>query len=110
MGSGVAGVGSDSHFKGRPGFVKLALTCVEHGQVVVRLRQLRVVLRDLGESSDGVHGLGSFSLNHAFDKAHLGVARLASQILVGLGECFGQLAGANQNIHIGIVVCVYCGD
>ena len=110
MGGGVTGVSPDGHLKRSPGFVKLALTGVEHGQVVVGLRQLRVVLGDLREGGDGVQGLGCFGLDHAFDKAHLRIARLASKILVSLGECFSQLASAYQNIHIGVVICVYSSN
>ena len=66
MGCGVAGVGSDGHFKGRTCFVKLALTSVQHRQVVVRLRQLGVVLRDLRKSCNRFNRFTGFGLNHAF--------------------------------------------
>jgi hypothetical protein len=108
MGGGVAGVGAYGHFQRGAGFVKLVLVGVEHGQVVVGLGQLRVVLGDFGEGGDGVGWFAGFGLDHAFDKAHLRVARLAHQVLVGFGQGFGQLAGAGQVIDVGVLVGMRC--
>ena len=104
MRGGVARVGANRHFKRSTCLVKLALACVQNGQVVVGLRQLGVVLRDLGEGVDGISGLASFGLNHAFDKTHLRVTRFARQVLVGSGQGFCQFACPHQNIYIGVVI------
>ena len=104
MGRGVTGIGAYRHFKRGPGLVKLALTGIEHGQVVVGLGQLGVVFGDFCEGGNRVASLAGFGLYHAPEKAHLRVARLRGQVLVSLGEGFGVLIGADQTADIGIVV------
>ncbi len=89
MGSGVTWVGTDRHLKGGARLVELVLAGVEHGQVVVGLRQLRVILGDLGKGGDRVTRLARFGLDHTLDKAHLRVARFACQVLLSLGQRFG---------------------
>ena len=81
-----------------------ALLCVEHGQVVVRLGQFRVILGQLEEGADGVVGFARLRQDDAFQKAHLRVAWLARQVLIGLAQGFGQFAGAHQQVDIAIFV------
>jgi hypothetical protein len=109
MGCGVAWVGADSHFKRCTGFVELALSCVKHREVVVRLRELRVILRDLREGGDGVVGFTRFSLNHALDESHLRITGLASQILVCLHHRFIDLTGPQHFADISIVISMCQG-
>ena len=108
MRGGVARVGAYGHFEGGPGLVELVLAGVKHGQVVVGLGQLRVVLRDFGESGDRVSRFAGFGLDHALDETHLWVARLGGQVLVGPGHGFSQLPGAHEGVHLGVIVGM-CG-
>ncbi|MPN47203.1 hypothetical protein SDC9_194804 [bioreactor metagenome] len=104
MRRGVAGVGADGHLQRRACLVILVLPGVEHRQVVVRLRQLGVVLGQAGEGLDGVARLARLGLDHALEKAHLRIARLGGQVLLDLGQCVGQLAAAHQLADVGVVV------
>ena len=103
---GIAGVGPDGHLERGASFVKLALSGIEHGQVVVGLGQLGVVFGQLGERADGLCRFARLGLDHALEKAHLRITRLARQILVCLGLGFRQLASTQQLVDICIVVGV----
>ena len=50
---GVTGVGTDRHFQRAARLVVLALRGIQHREVVVRLRQLRIILRQFSEDADG---------------------------------------------------------
>jgi hypothetical protein len=104
MRSGIAGVGPDRHLQSGTGLVELALACVQYGQVVVGLRQLRVVFGQLGEGADGVGRFAGFRLDHAFEEPHLWIARFACQKLVGLAECFWQAAGPQELAHVAVFI------
>ncbi len=103
---GVAGVGADGHFQRGACLVVLRLARVEHGQVVVGLGQLGVVLGQLDEGGRGVGALAAFGLDHALEKAHLRVARLGRQVLIGTCQRLGMLALAQQLADIAVVVGV----
>ena len=51
-----------------------------------------------------VAGFGGFTLNHALEETHLGIARFAGQVGVGLGQCLGELLGADQEVDVAVVV------
>ena len=86
MCGGIAWVSTNRHFERSPRLVKLALTRVQNGKIVVRFGQLRIILGDLRKGGDGIGGFACLSLNHAFDKAHLRVAWFGHKVLISLGE------------------------
>jgi hypothetical protein len=61
-------MGPDRHFEGVAGLVVLALLGVEHGQVVVGLGKLRVVLGELLENGDGFAAAVELGEDHPFRK------------------------------------------
>ena len=110
VGGGVAGVGADRHFQRGAGLVKLALAGIQHSQVVIGLRQLRVVFGQSAEGGDGLGGFAGVALDHAFDEAHLRVAGFACQVLVGLGECLIEFTVACQLGNVGVVIRMGGGE
>ena len=104
VGCRVAGVGAYGHFQRGAGLVKLALAGVQHRQIVVRLGQFGVVLRQAREGADGVSRLAAIALNHAFKKTHLRVFGLGRQVLIGFGHGLSQLAGTHQLGDVGVLI------
>ena len=100
----VARVRADRHLERGTRLVELALAGVEHGQVVVRLGQLRIILGQLGEGGDRVAGAAGLGLDHALEEAHLLVLGLAREVLVGLGERLVHLARTKQLVHVAVFV------
>ena len=108
MGGGVTGVGANGHFQRHPRFLELALAGVQHGQVVVRLRQFRVVFCQFDECLSGFAGFTRLSQDHTFEKTHLWIARLAVQILIRLAQRFSGLARFQQPVDLAVVVGMHC--
>ncbi len=106
VGRGVARVGADRHLEGRARLVELVLVRVEHGQVVVGLGQLGVILGELGERRHRIRLLARIRLRHAAQEAQLGIARIGQEALVRLGQRFLALAGLEQLGDLCIVVSV----
>ena len=77
MGSGITRAGAYGHFQRHARLVKLALPGVENRQVVVGLGQLGMVFGQFSEGADCFIEPAGVALNHAFDEAHLRIARLA---------------------------------
>ncbi|MDT4862937.1 hypothetical protein FQZ97_976200 [compost metagenome] len=104
MGCGVAGVGADGHFEGCACFVELALSGVKNSQVVVGLGQLGEFFGQLGKSGNGIAVFAAFGLDHAFEKAHLGIAGLAGEVLIHLAQSLAELPGPHEAVHLGVIV------
>ena len=83
--------GCGSPFQGVAGLVVLALLGVEHGEVVVGLGKLRVVLGQLLEHDDGFAAAVD-SVDHALAGSALGVPRLGGEELIGLFRGPGSAA------------------
>ena len=84
------------------------LSGVQHGQVVVGLRELRVFLRERRVGCNGFGLLPRVLLYQRLQKTHLWVARIAAEVLLGLGQGVRQLAVAHQLPDAGVIVGV-CG-
>src|SRR3977135_2049434 len=78
------------------GFLVLPLRGEDHREVVVRLRQLRVVLRELGEDFDRFLAAALFGDDDALEKAGLRIARLRLQHLVYALERLRVLPGFKE--------------
>ena len=102
--SGVAWVGAYRHFQGRACFVILALARIQHGEVVVGLRQLWIVFCQARKGANGFRGLAAVALDDALDEAHLRVFGLGCKVLVRFSQCFRQLACAHQLGYVRIFV------
>ena len=70
---GVIRVVAHSGLKGGAGAVQITLACIDHGQVVIGLGQLWVVLGQQAEGGDGVFGLAIIGQRNAAQKTHLRV-------------------------------------
>ncbi len=70
----------------------LALRGIEHGQIVVGLRQFGVILGQAGEDRDGIVGLALVGQDQAFEESGLRVLGVFRQIAVGPFECAGEIA------------------
>jgi hypothetical protein len=112
MGSGVTGVGADGHFQRCPRLLELALARVQHRQVVVWLGQLGVVFRQLDEGDEWrPTGFARRSRqDHAFEKTHLGIARLAVPDIASalLNASAGLARFPQQGIDLAVVVRMHC--
>ena len=106
---GIARVGPDGHLQCRACLVKLILSGIKHGQIVVRLRQFGIVFGQLGEGCNGFSVLAGVSLDHTLEEAHLRVAGVAGQVFFSLHQGLGKLAGAQQLTDITVLICVGVG-
>ena len=104
MGRGVTGVGSYSLFQCGASLVKLALPRVEHGQIVVGLRQFRVVFGQPVECGNRLIHLAGIPLDNALEEAHLRVPWFVCQKSIGLGLGLHQFASTQQLQGIGVFV------
>ena len=77
MRGGIARVGSERRFQRDSGLVILPLARVEHGEVVVGLRQPRIVLRQFSEYAHGVVSLTLPGQDRPFPEARLRVLGFA---------------------------------
>ena len=77
---------------------------VQHGQIVIGLGQLRIVLGQLGERLDSVVGFARFRLDDAFEKAHLRITGLGGQVLLGPGQSICMFTVAHQLADLRVVV------
>ena len=100
MGRGVARVGPDRHLEGVAGLVVLALLGVEHGEVVVGLGELRVVLGQLLEDGNGFSAAVELGQDHPAQEAHLGVPGLGGEELIGLFEGLAQLTLFDEGLQV----------
>src|SRR5712691_7863625 len=71
------------------GFLVLPLRGVDHGEVVVRLRQLRLVLRELGEDFDRFLAVALFGDDDALEKAGLQSAAAESAVKPRCRRAYG---------------------
>ena len=101
VGGGVARIGADRHVERGARLVILTAGGKQHGQVVVRFRQIRMVFGQLGEYRDGFGRLALLGQDHTLDETHLHVARILCQECVDLYHRFACLAGAHQLGDIG---------
>ena len=104
MGRGITRVGSYGLLQCGAGLVKLALSGVEHGQVVVGLRQFWVVFGQLVEGRNRLIHLARIALDHALEEAHLRVPGFGCQKSIRLGLRFHELARTQQLQCIRVVV------
>ena len=109
MSGRVARVGADRHLQRGACLVKLALAGIQHSQIVVGLRQLGVVFRQLGERGNGVGRFAGITLDHALEEAHLRITRFGCQIQIRLGHGFRQFAGAHQLGDVAVIVSMGIG-
>jgi len=58
----------------------------------------------LGKGGNGIAVFAAFGLDHAFEKAHLGIAGLAGEVLVHLAQSFAELPGPHEAVHLGVIV------
>ena len=98
MGGGIAWVGLNGKFKGNTRFLELPFGAIKHGQIVVRLRQLRVVLGQRLEGHDGVVGFAKLGLGQTTDEAPDRVFRLGSQVNVHPIQGYLRLPGLEQPV------------
>ncbi len=80
MRGGIVRVRAYCHFERGARLVVLALRGVEHGQVVVGLRQLGKILRQLGEDRDRVVGLVLVGKDHPLEEAPARVLGLSLEV------------------------------
>ena len=85
----IARIGPDCHVERSAGLVVLTARCEQHGEVVVRLGQIRVILRQLGKDRDGFRGLALLREHHTLDETHLHVTRILAQKSIDPHQRFG---------------------
>ena len=92
----VTRIGADRHVERGARLVVLTAGREQHRQVVVRLRQIRMVLGQFGEDGNGFSSLALLRQDHAFYETHLHVARVLRQKTVDLDHRFTCLPGPHQ--------------
>ena len=77
---------------------------MQHGEVVVGLGQLGIVLGELRERDDGVGHAAGFGLDHALEETHLRVSRLRREVLVSTLQGLRVLARTQQLVDVVVLV------
>jgi hypothetical protein len=82
-------------------FGVLARRCVDRGEIVVRLGELRVVLGELLQERLGLARAPAVGEQHRLEESHLRVLRAGGERAVGALERRGGLPCAVQPRHLG---------
>ena len=77
---------------------------VKHRQIIVRLRQLRIVFRKLGEHANGIGRLVHLGIDKSLQKATLGILGLVAQIGIHFFQCLRVLPLLDQTLYFRQVV------
>ena len=101
VGHGVGRMGADGHFQSGAGLVVLLLLGVEHGQVVVGLRQFREILGELGEDRDGLIVAIQLGEDDAAQEASLGVLGTGGDVGIHFFQGLGVLSLSDHLLDIG---------
>ena len=96
----IAGVGADGLLQRLGRLALLAIGCIEHGQVVIRLRHVRIVACQSTENLDRLRALLLLGGDHATQKTHFHIARVLLQKAVGLFGSLVSLALLQQMGHL----------
>ena len=98
---------ANGHLERLARLLVLALGRIQHREVVVRFRQLGIVLGELGEDVDRLRRLVLVGEDQALEEAALCIARLGGEELVDLVERLRVLLLAQQGRGIGELVGVH---
>jgi len=100
MGRGVAGIGADGLFKHLGGFALFTFGCVQHGEVVIGLRQSWVFLCERSEDLNGLVKLLLFGCHNALQKAHLHIVAVLFEMALNALRCFVDFAAFQQLVYL----------
>ena len=93
-------MGADRHLECDLGLLVLTLACVQHGEVVIRLWQFRVVVGQCGEDTDGLIGVALLIHDQAFEEACLCIFWLGGKEGIHLLKCLCVLPLLEQFVSV----------
>src|SRR3954466_10482656 len=102
-------MGTDRLLERDARFLVLPLSRVDHGEIVIRLGKLRIILRELGEEVDRFLGVALIGEDQSLQEARLWIAWLRGKHLVDALERLLMLSGFQHAARI-LEIVGACGE